>query len=314
MSGYFAGKSVLVTGAAGFVGSHLCHRLAAEGARVTGADNLSFARPDRPDGSPPLVNADIRDAPGTKALMEAHAPDVVFHLAAIANPRTCKQDFGLAYDVNVTGTQNVFRFSPPKARIVFISSAAVYGNPEYLPIDEKHPRRGSDPYSVTKILGEDLATCYVRNYQRDIGIVRNFNTYGVGQTGDYIVPQLIRQALTERKMELWDPKTVRDLMYIDNTVEALLAVATSAEKDPVNVGSGRSVTVGDLAKTIAARFGGDLPILDLKKSAGGSSALVSNNDRLRSLGWTERVSFEEGIARTIEWTRGQLGGTAGTAP
>ena len=309
MESYFHGKSVLVTGAAGFVGSHLCQRLAHEGARVVGADNLSFARPDRPASSPASVEMatiDLRQTDAMKALFERVKPDVVFHLAAIANPRTCKQDFPLAFDVNVLGTQNALRFSPPTARFVFMSSAAVYGAPEYLPIDEAHPRKGSDPYSVTKIMGEDLATCYQQNYARDLVIVRNFNSFGVGQTGDYIVPQLIRQALAERKIEIWDPRTVRDLMYIDNTIDALLVVASSGQKTIVNVGTGRGVSVGELAEAISKRFGGSIPVIDLKKKVLGSPALVSNNERLKSLSWTERVDFSEGVERTIEWTRGQL--------
>lgn len=309
MASGFSGKSVLITGAAGFVGTHLCARLAAEGARVVGADNFSFARPDRPASGASgyeLVTLDLRQPDATKALLERTQPDVIYHMAAIANPRTCKQDFPLAFEVNVVGTRNVLQFAPPAARFVFMSSAAVYGPPEYLPIDENHPRRGSDPYSVTKIMGEDLALAYQRNYNRDVAIVRNFNSYGVGQTGDYIVPQLIRQALTERKIEIWDPRTVRDLMYIDNTVDALLAIASSGQKTVVNVGAGRGMTVGELASTIAGRLGSTIPVVDLKKAVLGSPALVSNNERLRAMDWSERVGFEDGIERTIAWTRQQL--------
>lgn len=316
MTSYYAGKNVLITGAAGFLGSHLTERLTAEGARVVGIDNLSFARPDQPSSVGPardLRNADLRDAAALRTVMEDVAPAVIFHLAAVANPRTCKQDFPLAFDVNVVGTQNVLRFAPATARVLFMSSAAVYGPPEYLPIDEKHPRKGSDPYSVTKIIGEDLVGSYVQNYGRDIVTVRNFNSFGVGQTGDYIVPQLIRQALTERKIELWDPSTVRDLMYIENTIDALLLVASSGSKATVNVGAGRGITVGELATAVSARLGGGISVVDLKKKVIGSPALVSNNDRLRSLGWTERVSFEDGVERTIAWTRTQLKGAGATA-
>jgi len=310
MSSYFEGKSVLVTGAAGFVGSHLCRRLAQEGAHGVGADNLSAARPDWSaaslGGTFAPANVDIRQPEATKSVLEAARPDVVFHLAAVANPRLCKQDFPLAFDVNVVGTQNVLRFAPPTARFVFMSSAAVYGPPEYLPIDEAHPRNGSDPYSVTKIIGEDLARSYAKNYARNVAIVRNFNSFGVGQTGDYIVPQLIRGALVDKKIEIWDPSTVRDLMYIDDTINALLAVAASTETSPINVGSGRATTVGELAHAISRRFGGEIPVVDLKKKVLGSPALVSNNGRLKSLGWSESVGFEAGVERTIEWTRSQL--------
>jgi len=308
VAAYFAGKTVLVTGAAGFVGSHLCERLAERGAKVVGVDNFSFSRPDAAKGSSALelVTADLRDPAAMKALFERVVPDVVYHLAAVANPRTCKQDFPTAFDVNVIGTQNALRFTPAGARFLFMSSAAVYGAPEYLPIDEKHPRRGADPYSVTKIIGEDLAANYLANFGRNVVVVRNFNSFGVGQTGDYIVPQLIRQALTERKIEIWDGRTVRDLMYIDNTTDALLVIAASGERTIVNIGAGRGVTVGELAQTISDRFGGAIPVVDLKKTVLGSPALVSNNERMKSLGWSERVPFADGIEKTIAWTRSMI--------
>jgi UDP-glucose 4-epimerase len=310
MSGFYEGKSVLVTGAAGFVGSHLCDRLVQSGARILAVDNFTFSRPDRSEVTSPQglswKRIDIRSSEEVKAAFDESKPDVVFHLAAVANPRTCKQDFPTAFEVNVVGTQNMFRFAPPEARFLFMSSAAVYGPPEYLPIDEAHPRRGSDPYSVTKIIGEDLAACYAKNYGRSVVVVRNFNSFGVGQTGDYIVPQLVRQAISDKKIELWDPTTVRDLMYIEDTVDALLAVVASPDRSIINVGSGRGLAVGELAKIIAERVGPAVEIVDLHKKVIGSPALVANNERLRTLGWAERVGLELGVDRTISWTRSTL--------
>jgi nucleoside-diphosphate-sugar epimerase len=307
MAGYFSGRRTMVTGAAGFLGSHLTRRLLSEGALVTGLDNFSGSRPDttrspEPEGARE-ISVDLRSSSGVEGVIEAVRPEIVFHLAALANPRTCEQNFPLAFDVNVVGTQNVLQFSPMDARVVFMSSASVYGVPERLPLAESHPRNGSDPYSVTKILGEELVASYVQNYQRNIVIVRNFNTFGVGQTGDYIVPQLIRQALTDHQIELWDARTVRDLMYVDDTIDALLTVASSEERSVVNVGTGRGTVVGDLARIIGERVGGSVPVVDLKKKLLSSPALVSDSSRLRALGWTEKVSFEEGLDRTIAWTR-----------
>ena len=306
----WTGRSVLVTGAAGFLGSHLCHRLFEAGARVTAADNLAFARPDAalPADGPGFhsVSVDLRDEAALRQLVDAAAPETVFHLAAIANPRTCKQDFGLAFDVNVRATHQLLGALPPKARVVFMSSAAVYGEPLYVPIDEAHPRRGSDPYSVTKILGEALCENQRANYGRSIVIVRNFNTFGVGQTGDYILPTLIRQGLTDRKIEIWNGTPIRDLTFVDNTIDALLAVGASDVPGPINLGSGRGLQIGELARTIAATLGDGIPVVDLGKSVIGSPVLVANNQRLRDLGWSERISFAEGIRRTIDWTRQRL--------
>ena len=308
MASEFAGKRVLVTGAAGFLGSHLVARLTGEGASVVGIDNFSFARPDldRTAGGFTPVAADLRRVDELKAVIDAAPPDVVFHLAAVANPRQCKQDFPLAYDVNVGGTQNLLRTLPASARVVFMSSAAVYGEPVQLPIEEGHPRNGGDPYSVTKIIGEDLCALYNRHYGRRIAIVRNFNSFGVGQVGDYIVPQLIRQGLTEHKIEIWDSRTIRDFLYVDNAIDALVSIAAHDDNGPVNIGSGRGTSIGELAQTIAERFGAGLEVVDLKKKVLGSPALVSSNGRLRALGWEERVPFADGIDRTIRWTRDQI--------
>ena len=308
MASELSGKRVLVTGAAGFLGSHLVARLTSDGASVVGVDNFSFARPDLAEavGGFTPVTADLRQVDDLRRIVESSPPDVIFHLAAIANPRQCKQDFPLAFDLNVNGTQNLQPVAQPTARVVFMSSAAVYGEPTSLPIEESQARHGSDPYSITKIMGEELATLYNRHFGRQVAIVRNFNSFGVGQVGDYIVPQLIRQGLTERKIEIWDSRTVRDFLYVDNAIDALLAIATHDENGPVNIGSGRGTSVGELAETIAKKFGGDLAIVDLKKKVLGSPALVSSNERLRSLGWHERVSFEDGIDRTIRWTERQL--------
>lgn len=307
------GKKVLITGAAGFIGSHLSTRLLADGASVVGIDNFSFARPDRASAESDFTaaTADLRKIDELRAIINANPPEVIFHLAAIANPRQCKQDLPLAFDVNVSGTHNLLRVAPPSARIIFMSSAAVYGEPQHLPIDEAHPRQGSDPYSITKIIGEDLCAVYNRHYDRQIAIVRNFNSFGVGQAGDYIIPQMIRQGLTEKKIEIWDSRTVRDFLYIDNAVDALISIAGQADNGPINIGSGRGTSIGDLAQTIADRFGGGMPVVDLKKKVLGSPALVSSNDRLRSLGWTERVSFADGIDRTIRWTERLVGHPAG---
>ena len=133
----------------------------------------------------------------------------------------------------------------------------------------------------------------------------------MGQAGDYIIPQMIRQGLTEKKIEIWDSRTVRDFLYIDNAVDALISIAGQADNGPINIGSGRGTSIGDLAQTIADRFGGGMPVVDLKKKVLGSPALVSSNDRLRSLGWTERVSFADGIDRTIRWTERLVGHPAG---
>ena len=155
------GKKVCVTGAAGFLGRHLSVGLLARGAEVIALDNFEIGSHDAFDKSKDgltVCNADIRDIDSIKsAVGEA---DVVYHLAAIANPRTCQRDFSLAFDVNIRGTQNVLDASHHVERMVFLSSIMVYGEPRYLPIDDRHPLDGRDPYAASKKICEELVNRY----------------------------------------------------------------------------------------------------------------------------------------------------------
>lgn len=294
------GKRVLVTGSAGFLGKRLCARLVSEHCIVTGVDNFSFS-----ENSAQAVQSralDITDHERVKSLFVEEAFDMVFHLAAIANPRTCKDNFDAAFNVNVIGTENILRYSASAKMTIFMSSAAVYGEPQHLPISENHPVTGKDPYSITKIIGEKLCQNKIDNYNHKICIVRNFNTFGIGQKGDYIVPTLVSQAL-KGKIEIWNSNPVRDFTYIDDTIDALILLATSGNSGTYNLGSGKGVRIRELVEVIKSHAGRDVEVTDLQKQTLGSSVLVADNSRLKELGWKERVGFDEGIRRTVDWVR-----------
>lgn len=305
---FYRGRTVLVTGAAGFLGSHLVERLTSLKARVVAVD--SIAPPQTWHSMPEVGTAlrfeqlDINDEVRLKALLEEEHPEVLFHLAAIASPRACAKDFPTAYHVNVQGTFNVLRHSEGVPHVVFLSSSAVYGPPQILPMDESHPRGGRDPYALTKIMGETLCENYVANYGRKCSVIRNFNAFGPRQSPEYIIPTIIRQAFSTGRIEIWNAAPVRDLMFVDNTEDAILMVGTNPGGGTYNVGSGRGVRIGELAEIIAAKVGEHVPVQDLKKDVIGSPALVADVQRLRGLGWTEKVPFEDGLARTVEWYRG----------
>jgi nucleoside-diphosphate-sugar epimerase len=327
------GKRILVTGSSGFLGSHVCQNLLDRGCEVVGIDNFSFSSPSPSPSSssssthlpnkdtdsddiPEKENTnkkkiifrrvDITDANQIGSLFKDYQFDLVFHLAAVANPRTCKENFDLAFNVNVAGTKNILVHSTKCDLVVFMSSAAVYGEPLWLPIDENHPTNGADPYSITKIMGENLCFNFVKNYGQKIIIARNFNTFGIGQLTDYIVPTLIRQALTNKKIEIWNSNPVRDMTYVDNTVNALLAIVTSGARtsDVVyNIGSGRGIRIGELASMVRDNVDKSIDIVDLQKPVLGSPRLVSNNTKLRDLGWQEKITLEVGLSKTIEWSK-----------
>ncbi|HTW77637.1 MAG TPA: NAD-dependent epimerase/dehydratase family protein [Thermoplasmata archaeon] len=303
----YAGRTVLVTGAAGFLGSHLVERLVSLGARVVAVDSApmppDWASGPANDGSVRYERADVEDVSRLETLVRDERPDVVFHLAAIASPRACAKDFATAFRVNVGGTQRVLEASRAVGHFVLLSSAAVYGAPVVLPMAEDHPLLGRDPYAITKIMAELLVENAVVNDGRRASIVRNFNAFGPRQPTEYVIPSVIRQALTTGRIELWSGAPVRDLMFVDNTEEAILAIGARSDGGTFNVGSGRGMRMADLAQRIAATVGRDVPIADLGKPVTGSPALVADVRRLRALGWEETVPFDEGLARTVAWYR-----------
>jgi nucleoside-diphosphate-sugar epimerase len=301
------GKTILVTGSNGFLGLNLSQKLADIGCDFVGIDNVISQRKDwdilKDRKKMIFRKIDITNAEHIENLFKDYDFNLVFHLAAIANPRTCKENFELAFDVNVVGTKNLLRCSRDCDQVVFMSSASVYGEPLWLPIEENHPANGNDTYSFTKIMGENICLNLVKNYGQKISIARNFNTFGIGQSSDYIIPTLIQQALRDKKIKIWNSDPVRDMMYVDNTIDALLTIANHGRSDIYNIGSGRGIQIGQLANILRDSVDKSIEIVDLHKPISGSSVLVANNAKLKNLGWQEKVDFKEGLYKTVKWFR-----------
>ena len=304
------GKTVCVTGAAGFLGRHLSVKLLERGAKVIALDNFAIGPQDALadiSGDLSICHADIRDPDTIKAPLSQ--ADVVYHLAAIANPRTCQKNFPLAFDVNVRGTEHVLEACRHVERIVFLSSIMVYGEPRYLPIDDRHPLDGRDPYAASKKICEELVKICNQIHKVPFTIVRNSNSFGPYQSDDYLIPTLIRQGLESGVIEIWDPRTIRDFLFVDDTVEALInTVETEAASgEIINLGSGLGVSAGELADFIAERLG--VTWVDAKKPAAVSSKLIADTSKVKALtGWQQQVALEEGLTRTIEYFRGIVPG------
>jgi dTDP-glucose 4,6-dehydratase len=300
-----SGRTVAVTGAAGFVGSHLCEALVAGGARVIAVDNFAVGTLGNLEaiaGRLKLVRADISTEECRDILRGA---DVVFHLAAIANPRVCVTDFPTAYRVNVEGTRRVLEACAVGVRVVFLSGAMVYGDPIRLPMDEMHPTLGRDPYALTKIIGESL--CWAALATRDIRptVVRNFSTYGPRQSGGYLIPTLIEQGMRNRRIEIWNAAPTRDFTYVDDMVDALVRIGAADQLagEVVNLGGGSEIEVGRVADAVARLLGG-VPVSSLNKAVVGSIRQYCDNRKLRdATEWEPRVPLAAGLARTIDWFR-----------
>lgn len=300
---------VVVTGGAGFVGSHLCEALVARDARIIVVDDFSYSSPDNLksiSGSIEILEHRLGESPN--GIQEQLEGDVLFHLAAMANPRECKRNFDSAFKSNVLGLKASLENGNRFNRIVYMSSASVYGDPDYVPIDESHPLKGTDPYAVTKILGEGLCKHYMNNQGLPITTIRNFNTFGPRQSQAYFVPTLIARALFEKKIEIWNAAPIRDFMFISDTVEALLMIAATdgAKGRTINLGRGEGIKVGKLAEMIAHML--RVPLVSLKKNVIGSAELVCDNSSLKALtGFVPRVSLEEGLRMTIDYFRTSCG-------
>lgn len=285
---HWHGIAVTVTGGAGLLGSHLVEHLAACGARLRVLDTLVAAHAGH-NVQAEFIQADIRD------------PQQI--TAAIANPRACEGQPGLAFDVNVAGTKQVLDAAQGAQRVVFLSSAAVYGEPVRLPMDEGHPLNGQDVYALSKLAAEQVCRMYLRR-GLPITIIRNFNTFGPRQSTDFLIPQVITQALQTGRIEIRHREPIRDYLYVEDLVEALrMVVETDATRgETLNVGSGLGIQTGTLADHLAAILGAPVHCLD--KPGTGSRALIADTSKLRRVaGWSPRVPFEEGLARTVAYYR-----------
>ncbi len=313
------GKRVLVTGAGGFIGSHLAERLVREGARVRAMVRYGSAgRWGWLDDSPLVTEmevfaGDIRDSGNVRRAMEEC--DAVLHLAAlIAIPYSYHAPDSYVR-TNIDGTLNVLEAARllKTPRVVHTSTSEVYGTALRVPIDEEHPLQGQSPYSATKIGADKLVESYYRSFDLPVVTIRPFNTFGPRQSTRAVIPTIITQALAGQEIRLGSLTPTRDLNYVSNTVDGFLLGASVAgvEGETINLGSGEEISVGDLAKSIIRLVGRDVPIVTeeqrLRPEKSEVNRLLADNTRARQrLGWKPEVSFEQGLTKTIEWMRAHL--------
>lgn len=305
-----------MTGAGGFIGSHLTERLVNLGASTTAFLRYSSrSEAGLIDECPPevrseihLVWGDLRDPDSVRrALQKA---DVVFHLGALVGIPYSYEAPRQYVDANVLGTLNVLEAARAAkvGRIVQTSTSEVYGTPVYTPIDEKHPLQGQSPYSATKIGSDKLAESFWRTYQLPVATLRPFNTFGPRQSARAILPTIIRQALKGSEIRLGSLTPIRDMNFVGDTVDGFIRIATSdaALGRVVNIGSGRGLTVGDMVKGVSTALGKKLNVVDdpdrVRPANSEVEALIADATLAHELfGWSSVTPFEEGLERTIEW-------------
>lgn len=308
------GKRVLVTGAGGFIGSHLADRLVEIGAntrvlvRYTSNGNWGWLDSSPRKADMEVVLGDIRDRDSVRRAMQDI--DYVFHLAAlIAIPYSYHAPDSYI-QTNVVGTLNVLQAARDVGveRVIHTSTSEVYGTARYVPIDEKHPLQGQSPYSASKIGADKLAESFHLSFDLPVVTVRPFNTYGPRQSARAIIPTIVTQCYDGDVVRLGNLDPTRDLNFVGDTVEGFLRAAESEQAvgKTLNLGSGREISIGDLAATIARVLGKSVRIeceAQRKRPKGSEVERLLADARMMAelTGWAPIVSLEEGLAQTIEW-------------
>jgi dTDP-glucose 4,6-dehydratase len=307
---------VFVTGAGGFIGSHLVEYLAGQGAcvralvRYTSRGDYGFLNrlPENIRDRVEVIQGDLRDA---DAIREATRDvSVIYHLGAIIpipysyiHPRE-------VIETNVTGTLNVLMAARHYGdiRVVHTSTSEVYGTAQYTPINEAHPLQGQSPYAASKIAADKLVESFYLSYDLPVVTIRPFNAFGPRQSTRAIIPTLITQALTQDRILVGDLNPTRDFNYVENLVVAF-ALAGQSEKavgQVINIGTGREIRIGDLAHRILKLTGRDIPLVEdtqrLRPAKSEVFRLIADWTLAENLlVWRPRLDLDEGLRRTIAW-------------
>lgn len=308
---------MVITGADGFIGSHLTELLVSRGAEVTAFCYYnSFDSRGWLDRTTDVVRddirffmGDIRDPHGVRTALEG--ADVVFHLAALIGIPFSYHSPDSYVDTNVKGTLNVLQAARDLEleRVIVTSTSEVYGTARYVPIDEAHPRRGQSPYSASKIGADAMAESFYRSFGLPVTIVRPFNTYGPRQSARAVIPTIITQLLSgTRELHLGSLLPTRDLTFVSDTCEGFVALAEcdAAVGRDINLGVGDEISIGDLAALLMQITGVDarMTTTDERLRPVGSEVerLLSSNQLVQELsGWRPQVPLRNGLERTVEW-------------
>jgi NAD dependent epimerase/dehydratase len=314
-------KSVLVTGAGGFIASHLVERLVTEGAKVRafvrynsrGDVGLLRLLPGEVFSQLEIVAGDLRDVEAVRSAMKN--VDTVFHLGAlIAIPYSYVHPREVI-ETNVMGTLNVLMAARELGtpRVVHTSTSEVYGTAQYVPIDERHPLQGQSPYSASKIGADRIAESFYRSFNVPVVTIRPFNTYGPRQSARAVIPTIISQVLTRDEVKLGSLDPMRDFTFVADTVAGFLRAASAdrALGEEINLGNDNTIRIGDLVEKIFGMIGKSPKVLtDTQRIRPVKSEVLklwaSNHKAKELIGWEPLISLDEGLRRTIEWISAHL--------
>lgn len=315
-------KKVLVTGADGFIGSHLVEELVKDGYDVRAfvlynsfntwgwLDTLPKETLEKID----VFTGDVRDPNAVRTAMEGI--DAVLHLAALIAIPFSYYAPDTYVDTNIKGTLNILQAarSLDTKRVLVTSTSEVYGTAQYVPIDEKHPYQGQSPYSATKIGADRLAESFYRSFNLPVTIVRPFNTYGPRQSARAVIPTIITQLLagkTEIKLGSLEP--TRDFNYVKDTARGFIEILKSDKTigEEINIATQHEISIGQLAEELIRQINPSAKIIcddqRLRPKNSEVERLLGANAKIKTLTeWEPRYTFEEGLAETIAWLKGNL--------
>lgn len=314
-------KKVLVTGADGFIGSHLTEALLSECANVKAFVYYnsfnswgwldSFDRNTLKDIE--IFNGDIRDPNGVKEAMKDC--DVVFHLAALIGIPFSYHSPDSYIDTNIKGTLNVLQAARELSlqKTLITSTSEVYGTAKYIPIDETHPFQGQSPYSATKIGADRLAESFYRSFSLPLSIVRPFNTFGPRQSARAVIPTIIIQLLKGiKEIKLGSLSPTRDFVFVKDTVAGFIEIAKSDKTigEEVNIATNSEISISDTAKKLIDQINPDAKIVfdDIRKRPENSEVerLYGSNVKIKKLtNWNQKYTLDEGLSETIQWFNNQ---------
>lgn len=314
----WANRKVLVTGAGGFIGSHLVEALAMRGAKVRALvhynahgswGNLDFL-PTEVKSEIEVIAGDVRDSFFIDSTVAG--VQVVLHLASlIAIPYSyiAPQSY---IETNISGTLNVLQAAlrHKVEKVVHTSTSETYGTAIYTPIDENHPLQGQSPYSASKIGADKLAESFYRSFDLPVATLRPFNTFGPRQSARAVIPTIISQALGQDHLALGSLTPIRDLTYVTDTVEAFIRVAEVPESigQVINSGNGHGITIGELAQKILSLLQIEMPINSsderVRPERSEVFTLICDNSKAQQmLNWRPQVSLDQGLCFVIDWMK-----------
>lgn len=300
-------KTVLVTGATGFVGPYLVRELVKKEANVIVlikdyVDNLSGL-----EDHITMINGDIVEQGSLKNAMDG--ANIVFHLAAVSNVNYAIAHPKETFEINATGTLNLLEESRQNEveKFVYVSSSHVYGIPKYLPMDEKHPVDPHEPYAASKAAAEMLVNTYALNYGLKTTTIRPFNMYGAGQSEGFIIPSIIKQAHEKEIVELGNLTPTRDFLYITDAINGILSIAESGE-GTYNLGSGTETSIKEIVETVINIINPDKKFVSMQSRKRPEAIeiprMYADVSKLIKLGWSPVVGLKDGLMKTINATGG----------